>query len=64
VIVVHHDLRSVEQYFDYVVLMNMRVVAAGPTEQAFTTENLRRTYGGRLSMLEAAGDAMQSRERA
>jgi len=64
VIVVHHDLRSVEQYFDYVVLMNMRVVAAGPTEQAFTTENLRRTYGGRLSMLEAAGDAVQARERA
>jgi manganese/zinc/iron transport system ATP- binding protein len=64
VIVVHHDLRSVEQYFDYVVLLNMRVVAAGPTRQAFTAENLRRAYGGRLSMLEAVGDAVQARERA
>jgi manganese/zinc/iron transport system ATP- binding protein len=64
VIVVHHDLRTVEQYFDYVVLLNMRVVAAGPTKLAFTADNLRRTYGGRLSMLEAAGDAVQARERA
>jgi manganese/zinc/iron transport system ATP- binding protein len=64
VVVVHHDLRTVEQYFDHVVLMNMRVVAAGPTEQTFTTDALRRTYGGRLSMLEAAGDAVQARERA
>jgi len=47
VIVVHHDLRTVEQYFDHVVLLNMRVVAAGPTERVFTAENLRRTYGGK-----------------
>jgi manganese/zinc/iron transport system ATP- binding protein len=64
VVVVHHDLRTVEQYFDYVVLLNMRVVAAGPTEQTFTNDALRRTYGGRLSMLEAAGDAVQAQERA
>ncbi len=64
VVVVHHDLRTVEQYFDHVVLLNMRVVAAGPTEQAFTAENLRRAYGGRLSMLEAAGEAVQAQERA
>jgi manganese/zinc/iron transport system ATP- binding protein len=64
VVVVHHDLRTVEQYFDYVVLLNMRVVAAGPTAQAFTNDNLRRAYGGRLSMLEAVGDAVQAQERA
>ncbi|MEX2187814.1 MAG: metal ABC transporter ATP-binding protein [Pirellulales bacterium] len=64
VIVVHHDLRTVEQYFDYVVLLNMRVVAAGPTAEAFTNDNLRRAYGGRLSMLEAAGEAVQAQERA
>lgn len=64
VIVVHHDLRTVEQYFDHVVLLNMRVVAAGPTREAFTADTLRRAYGGRLAMLEAAGDAVQARERA
>ena len=49
VIVVHHDLRTVPQYFDYVVLLNMRLVAAGPTATTFTPENLRKTYGGRLA---------------
>jgi manganese/zinc/iron transport system ATP- binding protein len=37
----------------------MRVVASGPTELVFTPENLRRTYGGRLSILEAAGEAVR-----
>jgi manganese/zinc/iron transport system ATP- binding protein len=59
VVVVHHDLRTVSQYFDHVVLLNMRVVASGPTELVFTPENLRRTYGGRLSILEAAGEAVR-----
>jgi len=58
VLVVHHDLQTVPQYFDYVMLLNMRVVAAGPTDQIFTTENLHRTYGGRLTLLEKAADAM------
>jgi len=58
VISVHHDLRTVREYFDHVLLLNMRLVAAGPTETTFTTENLRRTYGGRLSILDAAADAV------
>ena len=60
VIVVHHDLRTVTQYFDYVILLNMRLVASGPTEQVFTPENLRKTYGGRLAILDAAGEAIQA----
>lgn len=63
VIVVHHDLRTVPQYFDDVVLLNTRLVAAGPVETTFTQENLRKTYGGRLGILEAAGDALQAQER-
>lgn len=58
VVVVHHDLRSVARYFDQVVIMNMRLVASGPTETAFTPENLARAYGGRLSILDAAGAAV------
>ena len=58
IIVVHHDLQSVPDYFDHVLLLNGRVVAAGPVAQAFTTENLRRTYGGRLTLLEDAATAL------
>lgn len=58
-LVVHHDLRTVPRYFDYVVLMNMRLVAAGPVDDVFTQENLRKTYGGRLDLLEAAGQAVR-----
>ena len=56
VLVVHHDLATVPQYFDWTVLLNMRVVAAGPTDEVFTQENLRRTYGGKLTLLSQAED--------
>jgi manganese/zinc/iron transport system ATP- binding protein len=62
VVAVHHDLRTVPQYFDHVVLLNMRLVASGPTADTFTPENLRKTYGGRLSILEAAGEALRAQE--
>ena len=62
-LVIHHDLHTVPEYFDSVVLLNMRVVASGPTEQVFTRENLERTYGGRLTLLDEATEAMRRRER-
>lgn len=63
VLVVHHDLRTVPAYFDEVALLNMRLVASGATDATFTKENLQKTYGGRLSILETAGDALAARER-
>lgn len=57
-LVVHHDLATVARYFDWVVLLNMRVVAAGPVETTFTQENLEKTYGGRLSLLHDAANAL------
>jgi manganese/zinc/iron transport system ATP- binding protein len=63
VMVVHHDLRTVPQYFDQVILLNTRLVASGPTETVFTRENLRKTYGGRLSILDLAGEAVRAEER-
>jgi len=57
-LVVHHDLQTVTEYFDDVLLLNMRLVAAGPVATAFTEENLRRTYGGKLSLLEQVGQRM------
>lgn len=58
VVVVHHDLQTVAEYFDHVILLNMRVVAAGPVQQAFTRANLQRTYGGRLTLLSEAAEAL------
>lgn len=62
-LVIHHDLQSAAEYFDYVVLLNMRVVAHGPTAEVFTPENLQKTYGGRLTLLDEATEAMRRRER-
>jgi manganese/zinc/iron transport system ATP- binding protein len=47
VVIVHHDLSTVAEYFDWVVLLNVQCIACGPISEAFTPENLRRTYGGR-----------------
>jgi len=55
---VHHDLQSVPEYFDHVVLLNMRLVAAGPVSSTFTSANLQKTYGGRLTLLEEAAEAI------
>ncbi|MBM7621446.1 manganese/zinc/iron transport system ATP- binding protein [Bacillus tianshenii] len=52
VLVVHHDLQTVKEYFDWVLLINLRKIAIGPTEEVFTMENLQRTYGGRLAFLD------------
>ena len=51
VIVVHHDLQTVPEYFDWVTLLNVRAIAHGPVDDVFTEENLRLAYGGRISFL-------------
>jgi manganese/zinc/iron transport system ATP- binding protein len=62
VFVVHHDLQTVREYFDWVILLNMRLVAGGPVAQTFTPDNLQKTYGGRLTLLDEAAEAMRQRE--
>ncbi|NDJ84906.1 MAG: ABC transporter ATP-binding protein [Chloroflexi bacterium] len=51
VLIVHHDLQTVEDYFDWVALLNVELIASGPMAATFTPENLRKTYGGRVSAL-------------
>lgn len=51
VIVVHHDLQTVTEYFDWVTLLNVELVASGPADEVFSAELLRKTYGGRVSYL-------------
>lgn len=52
VVVVHHDLETVPEYFDQVLLLNVRRIASGPVREVFTEENLRLTYGGRVPFLQ------------
>ncbi len=58
VVCVHHDLQTVPEYFDWVTLLNMRLVKSGPVEEVFTTEYLQQTYGGRLAILEKAATSL------
>ena len=44
VIVVHHDLQTVKDYFDYVTFINVSVIASGPVEEIFTPKNIEKTY--------------------
>ncbi len=62
VLVVHHDLQTVREYFDYVILLNMRLIACGPIDTTFTNENLQKTYGGRLTILDEAAEAMRQQD--
>jgi manganese/zinc/iron transport system ATP- binding protein len=63
IMVVHHDLQTVTEYFDWVIMLNMRVVASGLTSDVFTDENLQKTYGGRLTVLSQAAQAMAEQRR-
>jgi manganese/zinc/iron transport system ATP- binding protein len=58
-LVVHHDLPTARQYFDMLMLLNMRLVAFGPTHEVFTEELLQATYGGRLTILSDVAQAVK-----
>lgn len=51
IIVVHHDLQTVPEYFDWVLLLNVRAFDCGPVGAVFTEANLRLTFGGRVGVL-------------
>lgn len=61
-LVVHHDLPTAKVYFDMLLLLNMRVVAFGPTDEVFNVELLQKTYGGRLTVLSEVAQAVQAAE--
>lgn len=62
ILVVHHDLTTAREYFDMLLLINMRVVAFGETESVYTTELLQKTYGGRLTILSEVAQEVQNRK--
>lgn len=62
VIIVHHDLQTAFDFFDHIVLLNTRLVAAGPKQEVFTTELLQEAYGGRLTVLSRIGDLLAKKD--
>jgi manganese/zinc/iron transport system ATP- binding protein len=61
VVCVHHDLESAPEYFDWLILLNVRLIGAGPFAETFTAENLGRAYGGRLHLLGERLNALGAR---
>ncbi|MEK8132463.1 metal ABC transporter ATP-binding protein [Paenibacillus filicis] len=58
VLVVHHDLATVKEYFDWIILLNVELMGIGPTAEWFTREHLQKTYGGRLTLLQQDEEAV------
>ncbi|MEL6732040.1 MAG: manganese ABC transporter ATP-binding protein, partial [Bacteroidota bacterium] len=54
--------QSVQEYFDWLILMNTRLIATGPTEEIFTQELLQKTYGGQLNILSRVADLIAKEE--
>lgn len=54
IFVVHHDLNTVESYFDWVIMLNMRLVAYGPTLQTYNPDTLLSTYGKSYALFDEA----------
>lgn len=53
-LIVHHDLGTADNYFDWILLLNTCLIAAGPTSDIFTPENIARTYGRSAVLLDEA----------
>jgi len=62
VIIVHHDLQTASQFFDHMVLLNTRLVAAGPTREVLTRQHLSEAYGGQLTILSQVADMVKERD--
>jgi len=62
VVVVHHDLQSAAEFFDWIVLLNLRLIASGPIEKVFTNKLLQEAYGGKLTVLAEIGELVRKRQ--
>jgi manganese/zinc/iron transport system ATP- binding protein len=62
VIVVHHDIHSAMNFFDWLIMLNLHLVASGPKEQVMNEEMLRKTYGGKLNLLTRVTDLIRQQD--
>lgn len=61
VLAVHHDLNTAKSYFDWMVLLNTCIIAAGPTKEVYNRQNLARTYGQSSTLLDEAAALVQDK---
>ena len=61
-IVVHHDLRTAYEYFDWIIMLNTRLVACGPGKEVFTFENLQEAYGGQLNTFSRISEMIRQKD--
>lgn len=62
VLIIHHDLQTVSDYFDYLVLLNTRLIAKGTPQEVLTEENLSNAYGGQLTLLAKVANLIKENE--
>ncbi len=62
VVVVHHDIYSAMTYFDWMIMLNLHLVASGPKNQVVTEELLRKTYGGKLNLLSKVSEIVRKQD--
>lgn len=62
VLVVHHDIHSAMKFFDWVIMLNLHLVASGPKDLVMNEELLRKTYGGKLNLLTQVTDMIRNKE--
>lgn len=62
IIVVHHDLNTVDRYFDWVIVLNARLIACGPTEEVFNPMYLKAAYGNSYSLFDEALKLSQQKQ--
>ena len=58
----HHDLQTAADYFDWIVLLNQKIIASGPTMLTFTPDNLQEAYGGKLFFMDQADSSKTVKE--
>lgn len=56
VLIVHHDLPSVEEYFDWALIINNRLLGCGPVKEVFTKEILTKAFGKNRTLFDEAVD--------
>ncbi|MCJ7839938.1 metal ABC transporter ATP-binding protein [Lederbergia sp. NSJ-179] len=55
VLVVHHDLSKVEEYFDDLILMNKELIQSGPVQKVFSPELMTKAYQANFPILDKMG---------
>jgi manganese/zinc/iron transport system ATP- binding protein len=62
IVVVHHDLYTASEYFDWLVLLNTRLVASGPIDEVFSDAILKEAYGGQLTTLSKIASLLKEKD--